>query len=34
MPQALAGLRFPHERILLPRTKLAYVHLRNLLIDA
>jgi len=34
MPQALAGLRFPHERILLPRTKLAYVHLRNLLTDA
>ena len=34
MPLALAGLRFPHERILLPRTKLAYVHLRNLLTDA
>jgi len=34
MPQALAGLRFPHERILLPRTKLAYVHLGNLLTDA
>ena len=34
MPQALAALRFPHERILLPRTKLAYVHLRNLLSDA
>ena len=34
MPQALAGLRFPHERVLLPRTKLAYVHLRNLLTDA
>jgi len=34
MPQTLAGLRFPHERILLPRTKLAYVHLRNLLTDA
>ena len=34
MPQTLAGLRFPHERVLLPRTKLAYVHLRNLLTDA
>ena len=34
MPQSLAGLRFPHERVLLPRTKLAYVHLRNLLTDA
>ena len=31
---AIAGLRFPHERILLGRTKLAYVHLRNLLTDA
>ena len=31
---AVAGLRFPHERILLARTKLAYVHLRNLLTDA
>ena len=30
----IAGLRFPHERILLGRTKLAYVHLRNLLTDA
>jgi hypothetical protein len=26
--------RFPLERVLLPRTKLAYVHLRNLLTDA
>ena len=26
--------RFPHERVLLPRTKLAYVHLHNLLTDA
>ena len=26
--------RFPHERVLLPRTKLAYVHLPNLLSDA
>lgn len=31
---AVAGLRFPHERILIARTKLAYVHLRNLLTDA
>ena len=30
----VAGLRFPHSRILLPRTRLAYVHLRNLLSDA
>ncbi|HUF27761.1 MAG TPA: hypothetical protein VMM18_12365 [Gemmatimonadaceae bacterium] len=34
MPLHHAGLRFPHERILLPRTKLAYVHLANLLTDA
>ncbi|HEY6219569.1 MAG TPA: hypothetical protein VIV65_05905 [Gemmatimonadaceae bacterium] len=26
--------RFPHSRVLLPRTRLAYVHLRNLLTDA
>jgi hypothetical protein len=26
--------RFPHSRVLLPRTRLAYVHLRNLLSDA
>src|SRR3954470_6369312 len=26
--------RFPHTRMLLPRTRLAYVHLRNLLSDA
>src|SRR5207247_1939002 len=26
--------RFPHARVLLPRTRLAYVHLRNLLSDA
>ena len=31
---AIAELRFPHERILIARTKLAYVHLRNLLTDA
>jgi hypothetical protein len=30
----VAGLRFPHARVLLPRTRLAYVHLRNLLTDA
>lgn len=29
-----AGLRFPHSRVLLPRTRLAYIHLRNLLTDA
>jgi hypothetical protein len=27
-------MRFPHERVLLHRTRLAYVHLRNLLTDA
>lgn len=31
---AILGLRFPYERVLLGRTKLAYVHLRNLLTDA
>ena len=31
---SVAGLRFPHSRVLLPRTRLAYVHLRNLLTDA
>lgn len=30
----LAGARFPCERVLLHRTRLAYVHLRNLLSDA
>jgi hypothetical protein len=30
----IARLRFPCERVLLQRTKLAYVHLRNLLSDA
>jgi hypothetical protein len=30
----LAGVRFPHSRVLLQRTRLAYVHLRNLLSDA
>src|SRR5687767_5724487 len=34
MPYRTAGLRFPHERTFLPRTKLAYVHLRNLITDA
>ena len=34
MPVTLAGLRFPCSRVLLPRTRLAYVHLRNLLTDA
>src|SRR3954468_8651062 len=26
--------KFPHKRTLLPRTRLAYIHLRNLLSDA
>ena len=34
MPSKAAGLRFPYGRTFLPRTKLAYVHLRNLLTDA
>src|SRR5688572_8174096 len=34
MPSIVAGLRFPHSRVMLPRTRLAYVHLRNLLTDA
>lgn len=34
MPATIAGLRYPHSRVLLPRTRLAYVHLRNLLTDA
>ena len=34
MPALAATLRYPTQRILLPRTKLAYVHLRNLLTDA
>lgn len=33
MPTA-AVLQFPHSRVLLARTRLAYVHLRNLLTDA
>jgi hypothetical protein len=34
MPANVAGLRYPYSRVLLPRTRLAYVHLRNLLTDA
>jgi hypothetical protein len=34
MPANLAGLRYPCTRVLLPRTRLAYVHLKNLLTDA
>lgn len=34
MPATAAGLRYPHTRVLLPRTRLAYVHLKNLLTDA
>ena len=34
MPATVAGLRYPSKRVLLPRTRLAYVHLRNLLTDA
>ena len=30
----VAGLRFPYSRVMLSRTRLAYVHLRNLLTDA
>ena len=34
MPATVTGLRYPSLRVLLPRTQLAYVHLRNLLSDA
>ncbi len=34
MPATVAGLRYPHSRVLLQRTRLAYVHLKNLLTDA
>jgi hypothetical protein len=34
MPGPTNSLRFPYERVLLQRTKLAYVHLRHLLTDA
>jgi hypothetical protein len=33
-PVTQAALRFPYSRVLLPRTRLAYIHLRNLLNDA
>ncbi len=34
MPYTVADLRFPYVRVLLPRTRLAYIHVRNLLTDA
>lgn len=34
MPAIVAGLRYPCSRVLLPRTRLAYIHVRNLLTDA
>ena len=34
MAHHVAGLRYPFSRVLLPRTRLAYIHLRNLLTDA
>jgi len=34
MPASPAALRFPSSRVLLPRTRLAYIHIRNLLTDA
>ena len=34
MPATVTGLRYPCVRVLLPRTRLAYVHLNNLLTDA
>jgi hypothetical protein len=34
MPAPIDSLRFPYERVLLQRTKLAYVHLPHLLTDA
>ena len=34
MPSTVAALRFPYLRVLLPRTRLAYIHVRNLLSDA
>ena len=34
MPAPTASLRFPYDRVLLQRTKLAYVHLSHLLTDA
>jgi hypothetical protein len=34
MASPVAALKFPFSRVLLPRTRLAYVHLRNLITDA
>ena len=34
MPASPSALRFPCSRVLLPRTRLAYIHLHNLLTDA
>jgi hypothetical protein len=34
MPSNISALRFPYARVLLPRTRLAYIHVRNLLTDA
>jgi len=34
MPAIVAGLRYPYSRVMLPRTRLAYIHLKNLLTDA
>src|ERR1035437_150462 len=34
MPLPAATLHYPHDRVLIARTRLAYVHLRNLLTDA
>src|SRR5437764_14276564 len=34
MPATVTGLLYPSLRVLLPRTRLAYVHLKNLLTDA
>lgn len=34
MPAIVAGLRFPYSRVMLSRTRLAYVHVQNLLTDA
>lgn len=34
MTASPASLRFPYTRVVLPRTRLAYIHLRNLLTDA
>mgnify|MGYP003484574517 FL=1 len=34
MPHLRDALRYPYKRVLLQRTRLAYVHLQNLLTDA